>query len=171
MNRLQTIFPSSTKSTDTKAKIVDHTLVATFRASNPPVVWRMDLEKNHSFSLAIQKATGTWDLGIMSPKGEFAVVTRFDDRRAADEALATVESAMFNTVFGGGGESDKIMRIGAWIAGGLVVIILISMVIGGLRGGSSSAAPAQSAAKPAAAAIKQGVPQDADAVLNMQLGK
>ena len=66
MNQLDTIFPS--EKSDVRAKVVGHSLVASFRTSNPPTVWCLDLDNNPNFSLAIQKGTDDWELGITSPQ-------------------------------------------------------------------------------------------------------
>lgn len=163
MNRLQTIFPFMKAAV--KAKIVGHTVVATFRTSNPPTVWRMDLEKNHSFALAIQKGAGDWELGVMSPKGEFTAVARFDDRREVDHALAAVEAAMFSNPNGTGA---KVWRVSAMAAAILAVFIVGGALLGWMQTGGQDTAPMPPQAagpinKPAA--VRSGVPMDADAVL------
>jgi hypothetical protein len=126
-NNLQVIFPNPRQ--DVRAKVVDHTLVATFRSSNPPTVWRMDLEKNHSFAVAIQKRSTDWELGVMSPKGEFTVVARFDDRAAVDEAMAEVETAMFSNPNSTG---IKVWRLSAMTAAMVFLILFGYLVIAGI---------------------------------------
>ena len=97
MNAMQEIFPlGAGRSPDVRARVVEHSLVTSFRSSNPPTVWRMDLEKNHSFAVAIQKKEQDWELGVMSPKGDFTVVARFHERADVDAAMSEVESAMFS---------------------------------------------------------------------------
>jgi hypothetical protein len=120
MNSFQTIFPAGSKP-EVRAKVVDHTLVATFRTSNPPIVWRMDLEKNHSFAVAIQKRDEDWELGVMSPKGDFTVVARFDDRAAVDQAMSEVEAAMFSNPNSTG---IKVWRVSAMTAAMVGIIII-----------------------------------------------
>ena len=168
MNQLRAIFPR--EKSDVTAKIVDHTLVASFRTSNPPTVWRLDMEKNHSFTLSIQKRAEDWELGVMSPKGEFTVVARFDDRREVDQAFAAVETAMFRNPHSTGA---KVWRISAMVAAILAVIMAGIMVLTWLQLAFSpkivpSGAEAPAARSSAAAPVKNGVPVDADAVLGHQ---
>ncbi|MEJ0061720.1 MAG: hypothetical protein WDO70_00580 [Alphaproteobacteria bacterium] len=171
MNQWQNIFPGS--NAKVKAKIVGHTLVATFRVSNPPTIWRMDLDKNHSFAVAIQKHAADWELGIMAPKGEFTTVARFDDRLAVDEALAAVETAMFGNPNSTGA---KTLRIGAMTATVLAILLAAWWTVVNLSymaqqnamamqqqaavSGAGRAAPA--------VALKPGTPADADTVLGRQ---
>jgi hypothetical protein len=168
MNQLQTIFPM--EKSDVRAKVVGHSLVASFRTSNPPTVWCLDLEKNHSFALAIQKRVEDWELGVMSPKGEFTVVARFDDRREVDRALASVEKAMFANPYATGA---KVWRISAMTAAILGVILCGAWVFAWMQSrmnpdGIRQAMESRINARVGAAATPQprtGVPTDADAVL------
>lgn len=73
---------------------VGTSLVATFDKANPPLIWRFDLERNHSFTLAMQGQDGEWELGVTSVKGEFHPVARFPLREDAEEALETVSGAL-----------------------------------------------------------------------------
>jgi len=180
VNNLQAIFPVAQQQ-DVRAKVVDHTLVATFRTSNPPTVWRMDLEKNHSFAVAIQKRDADWELGVMSPKGDFTVVARFDDRAAVDVAMAAVEAAMFSNPNSTG---IKVWRVSAMTAAMVLLIIIgyLTLMWLGPQNNSNArvvapvaasshpveqraAAPAPSIAPPS---IGRGVPIDADAVLGKE---
>ena len=69
-------------------------LVAAFHRADPPLVWRFDLERNHSFSLALQGEDGDWELGLTSQKGEFYPVARFTTREDAEDAFAGVEKVL-----------------------------------------------------------------------------
>ena len=69
-------------------------LVATFAKANPPLIWRFDLERNHSFTLGLQGDEQEWELGVTSPKGEFHPVARFASREDADEAFAAISEAL-----------------------------------------------------------------------------
>ena len=76
------------------AKLVGTNLVASFSCANPPLIWKFDLERNHSFTIALQGEEGDWELGITSPKGEFYPVTHFLSREDAEEAMAKVEKTL-----------------------------------------------------------------------------
>lgn len=69
-------------------------LVAAFDHSNPPVVWRFDMDKNHSFALAIQGKEGDWHLGVWNPRGEFSSVARFEQRGDVDYALQKLRDTL-----------------------------------------------------------------------------
>jgi cbb3-type cytochrome oxidase subunit 3 len=69
---------------------VKSSLVATLSKANPPLIWRFDLERNHSFTLALQGQDNEWELGVTSPRGEFNPVARFPLREDAEEALAAI---------------------------------------------------------------------------------
>lgn len=77
-----------------EAQVNGQSLTVAFRKANPPMIWRFDLERNHSFTLAIQGEEGDWELGVTSPKGDFFAVTRFLDKEAADEAFNNVQKAL-----------------------------------------------------------------------------
>ena len=78
----------------TEAKCNGLMLTAGFHAANPPLIWRFDLERNHSFTLALQGEEGDWELGVTSPKGEFYPVVHFLAREDAEEAFATIEKTL-----------------------------------------------------------------------------
>ena len=72
----------------TEAKCNGSMLTVGFHAANPPLIWRFDLERNHSFTLALQGEDGDWELGVTSPKGDFYPVVHFAAREDAEEAFA-----------------------------------------------------------------------------------
>ena len=76
------------------AKRVGDSLVAAFHKANPPLVWRFDLTRNHSFSLALQGQESDWQLGLTSPTGEFQSVAHFPARADAEEAFAETEKIL-----------------------------------------------------------------------------
>jgi hypothetical protein len=179
INNLQVIIPQSNQ--DVRAKVVEHTLVATFRTSNPPTVWRMDLEKNHSFAVAIQKNVNDWELGVVSPKGEFTIVARFHERAAVDAAMAEVEAAMFSNPNSTG---IKVWRLSAMTAA-MVSLIIVGYLLVSYLGPNNAATPVAVATSshtvaspversvfsapvvvpvPSTQPVIKGVPQDADAV-------
>lgn len=69
-------------------------LIATFPNANPPLIWRFDLERNHSFTVAMQGQDNEWELGVTSVKGEFHPVARFPMREDAEEAFETVSVSL-----------------------------------------------------------------------------
>jgi hypothetical protein len=157
----------------TKAKIIDHALIASFRDSNPPTVWRMDLEKNHSFAVAIQGREGDWELGIMSPRGEFTVVARFASRAEIDGAFAAVQKALMsppNSLLA------KLKRVALVTATIVLVLIAGAKLLDTLPSSRTTVAltpqPSQMAAPAAPAApavpIQSGIPLPADEVLKAQ---
>lgn len=79
---------------------VQSSLVATFAKANPPLVWRFDLERNHSFTVALQGEGNEWELGITSPKGEFTPVATFPQREDAEEALVAISEELARGPFG-----------------------------------------------------------------------
>lgn len=78
----------------TKVRQNGHTLVAAYHNANPPLIWKFDLERNHSFTLALQGEDGDWELGVTTPKEEFHPVARFASREDAEEAFAKTQRAL-----------------------------------------------------------------------------
>lgn len=160
MNAMQEIFPlGAGRSPDVRARVVEHSLVASFRSSNPPTVWRMDLEKNHSFAVAIQKKEQDWELGVMSPKGDFTVVARFHERADVDAAMSEVESAMFSNPNSTG---IKVWRLSAMTAAMVLLIILGYALLVNLVPDYDRSLVQRHSAAPV---MRSNVPQDADAIL------
>jgi hypothetical protein len=139
-----------------EAKRVGSTLVAIFRASKPELIWKFDLERNHSFTLALQGDEGDLELGVTSPKGEFYPIARFAAREDADEAFLAVQKVLMK------GKCSRAACLLKW-AGGLVLLLLIATFVAALMVGRglgvgqvwSSSAPV----------IQNGVPLPADQVL------
>jgi hypothetical protein len=69
-------------------------LTVGFHNANPPLIWRFDLERNHSFTLALQGEDADWELGVTSPKGDFYPVAHFAAREDAEEAFVKLEKAL-----------------------------------------------------------------------------
>lgn len=69
-------------------------LTVGFHNANPPLIWRLDLEQTHTFSMILQGAEGDWDLGMTSPRGEFTPVAHFSAREDAEDAFDEVEAAL-----------------------------------------------------------------------------
>jgi hypothetical protein len=78
----------------TEATVSGNSLIATFHKANPPLVWKFDLERNHSFTVALQGEEGDWELGLTSPKGDFYPITHFLTREDADDAFRCVNKAL-----------------------------------------------------------------------------
>jgi hypothetical protein len=152
----------------TKVKIVDHALVASFRDSNPPTVWRMDLEKNHSFAVAIQGREGDWELGIMSPRGEFTVVARFVTRGEVDVAFDGIQKVLLSAP---NSFRRKLLRAAVLTATVVGIIVLGVAIITLVPTGSTvttSAPQVMSAPAVPAVPIQSGIPLPADEVLRGQ---
>jgi hypothetical protein len=82
-----------------EASVIGSSLVASFNKANPPLVWKFDLERNHSFTIALQGEEGDWELGLTSPKGDFYPVTHFLTREDAEDAFAGVQKALAKKKF------------------------------------------------------------------------
>ena len=136
------------------AKLVGNTLVAVFRASDPSLIWKFDLERNHSFTLALQGEEGDLELGVTSPKGEFYSVARFASREDAEEAFAAVQKVLMK---------KRWCRMKGWLAWaiGIAILILLIMFIGRIIGGHSSVGSSAASQNN----LPQGVPLPADQIL------
>lgn len=108
-----------------EVKRVGSTLIAGFHKAKPPLIWSFDLERNHSFTLALQGEEGDWELGVTSPKGDFYSVTRFLSREDADEAFARVQKALMTEKRS---TSWLVAKIAAAIAGFLVLMCVLLAV-------------------------------------------
>jgi hypothetical protein len=106
-------------------RMIGATLVASFHRANPPLIWRFDLEHNHSFSLALQGDDGDWELGLTSQKGEFQPVASFAVRDDAEQAFVKVEHMLAKGRTGW----FKILLRGLWAI--ILLIVLGALVIGG----------------------------------------
>jgi hypothetical protein len=78
----------------TLAKIKGSTLTVGFHSAKSPLIWRFDLDRNHSFTFSLQGDEGDWELGVTSVKGDFSPVAHFDEREDAEEALDIVEKTL-----------------------------------------------------------------------------
>src|ERR1700722_15946366 len=77
-----------------EARRIGNAVVAAFHKANPPLVWRFDLERNHSFSLALQGAEGDWQLGLTSSEKEFQAIAHFAERTDAERAFTETEKIL-----------------------------------------------------------------------------
>jgi nitrate reductase NapE component len=157
----------------TQARCTQSMLTVGFHAATPPLVWRFDLERNHSFTLSLQGEEGDWELGITSPKGDFYPVVHFAAREDAEEALATVEKTL---------SRKKGSLLGkAFMIVGLLALVIVVVVVGygfyaqhqmmnaAMTSTSTpfaaSAAPPSAAPPVAAEPAPDGIPLSADDVL------
>lgn len=103
-------------------------LIASFKASNPPQVWQMDLEKLTSYTLRLVEKEGEWDLGYAEPDDVFKSVAHFDERHDAECAYEAVQKALIE---GGGirqGASAGSI-VGLWIKRLLILVGLVFVVM------------------------------------------
>jgi hypothetical protein len=144
----------------TEAKCNGSMLTVGFHSANPPLIWRFDLERNHSFTLALQGEEGDWELGITTPKGDFYPVVHFVAREDAEEAFNKVEKIL-----------AKNRGVGPLIAKALMTVALVAVAIAAfvfLFGAFVNRAPSftSSAITPSSGpAVIEGIPLSADDVL------
>src|ERR1700733_6265128 len=105
-----------------QAKLVGNTLVAVFRTSNPNLIWKFDLERNHSFTLALQGEEGDLELGVTSSKGEFYPIARFASQEDAEEAFTAVQKILMRRRHG------KLKNFLLWACGVMLVLLLATMI-------------------------------------------
>ena len=151
-----------------EARRIGSTLVVAFRMSQPRLVWRFDLEKNHSFSLALEGEEGAWELGVNSPKGEFYPVARFAAREDADQAFAAVQRAMMRK--NGNWFGWLLKAIGALalffvLAAGVAIFFIDRLGFMSIAHNPYAAMGMAAPAAAPAAAPPDGVPLPADQVL------
>jgi hypothetical protein len=151
---------------NTEAKISGHTLTAGFHSANPPLIWRFDLERNHSFTLSLQGEEGDYELGITSPRGDFYPVVHFADREDAEEALLKVEATLAKRRGGAGSLVMKALGVVAALA----AIIIVAVVGFGLYVQHQASAPSaqlssEIAPQGAPTPMPDGIPVSADDVL------
>lgn len=141
-----------------QAKLVGNTLVATFRNSNPNLIWKFDLERNHSFTVALQGDEGDFELGMTSLKGEFYPIARFASREDADEAFSAVQKILMKR------RQGRLKALFVWVCG-LALMILVVMMVGRYVINSFSSGSPPSALSASVPKIRNGVPLPADQVL------
>jgi hypothetical protein len=146
----------------TEAKCSGSMLTVGFHSAHPPLIWRFDLERNHSFTLSLQGDEGDWELGITTPKGDFYPVVHFATRDDAEEALLRVEKTLARKR--GGSFIGKAM-IGLGIVAAIIVIgvFVFGSIVNSTMGNAVTAI--NSGAIPGVAMPQMGVPQSADDVL------
>lgn len=73
---------------------VHSSLVANFSTAEPPLTWRLDLDRHDNFSLELRKYGETTTLGMLKAGTDFQPVASFPSRDDAEEALARVSKVM-----------------------------------------------------------------------------
>lgn len=106
------------------AKMVGSTLVASFQNANPPLIWKFDLQRNHSFTLVLQGEDGDWELGLNSPRGDFYPIVHFYAREDADEAFVKVQKILMKK------RSSPGWRFVKWTLGILLTGFVLFMTYG-----------------------------------------
>jgi hypothetical protein len=139
-----------------EAKRIGTSLVAAFHRANPPLVWRFDLERNHSFSLALQGDEGEWELGLTSPKGDFQPVARFAVREDAEVAFIKVERILSKRDIAWFKLALKIVAVIV-----LLIAIAIPLSFFKIQWGSSQKSDTITSMTPSAAAPYAGMPEGA----------
>ncbi|MGE3622367.1 MAG: hypothetical protein AB7H77_00650 [Bdellovibrionales bacterium] len=136
-----------------EARVVGTTLVAAFHKSNPSIVWKFDLERNHSFTISLHAKDSDFELGVASPKGEFYSIARFPTYEDAEEALRAVQKALMTKKMDG-----KWLRRALFAVCAVAAVLFMIAFIGYLLAGKMPSAPE----KPV---VRNGVPLPADQVL------
>ncbi len=154
----------------TEAKCDGTTLTAAFPTASPPLIWRFDLERNHSFTFSQRGGDGKWELGVTSPNGDFCSVAYFTSRAEADDALVKVGHALAHKrpdfavgLASGGMPSALIIRsltvVGVAAAVIILLVFLVSPFLHKTHAVSSATASAPTVVQ------EDGVPLSADDVL------
>ena len=147
----------------TEARLKGTLLTVGFHTAKAPLIWRFDLEQNHSFSLALRAVGEDWELGMTTAKGDFSPIAVFEDRDSAQEALMRVEKALSKK----GGPTALLFRaagIITLIASVLALLAILSVLGIHYWGWWMNGAPTQTAA-PQAPVMREGAPMSADEVL------
>lgn len=137
-----------------EAKRMGSTLVVAFHRANPPLIWRFDLERNHSFTLALQGEEGDWELGVTSPKGEFYTITRFLAREDAEEAFRITQKTLMK-------KRCRWLKVFGVILAVLLLVLTALYLVGRLSG---SGLPSESQGS-SPVEMQGGIPLPADQVL------
>ena len=136
-------------------------LTVHFSTATPSLIWRFDLERNHSFTLSLQGEEGDWELGVTSPQGDFYPVAHFAAREDAEEAMIKVGKSLSRTSKGAGSGSRMLRALLIFcVLVGCVVLVVIGV---GFWAGHPS--PQLSSALSPSPMVQEGVPMSADDVL------
>jgi hypothetical protein len=163
--------------TKVEARTEGSILVAAFHAATPPLVWRYDLARNHSFTLGIRESVNGWELGLSTLPAEFQPVAHFITYEDATQAIAQVEKALMKR----GGHMGWFWPL-MKILGGLILALVLGVILylgfslfnvtrvaGNMAASAVSSAAGGMPAVPAAPKepMRSGVPLSADDVLTM----
>jgi len=110
------------------------------------LVWQFDLERNHSFTVAMQGEEGDWELGVTSPKGEFYPVVHFQAREDAEDGFAAVQKILMKKKRS---VMWRVFKVLAWI---LVFVVLLAAGIGFMISRTASQMSSMSSFMPLAGA-------------------
>jgi hypothetical protein len=153
-------------------KLVGPNLVAAFHRAQPPLIWRFDLERNHSFTVALQGDEGDWELGITSAKGDFYPIVHFAAREDAEDALESVQTLLMKkgrSKFWGICKNFVLLLVVAALLffGGVHLMTRLNpslaSLVSPLTPATTSLAPAPT--PPGPGALPSGIPVPADDVL------
>jgi len=151
----------------TEAKCTGSMLTVGFHGANPPLIWRFDLERNHSFTLSLQGEEGDWELGVTSPRGDFHPVVHFSAREDAEEALMKVEKTLSRNKNPGSLILKVLMGLGIVAVIVVVAVVLFGTVI--LQHSSSLSTPVNPVTvltpQSTPTTMPEGIPVTADDVL------
>jgi hypothetical protein len=134
------------------AKKSGSTLVVSFQKSTPPLIWKFDLEKNHSFTVALQGEDNDLQLGVNSARGEFTPIAHFSDRDSAEEAFMALQEILM--------KSQRNITGIVFACLGIAFVLLLIMAAIGLISASHNAPVAGGLQE-----ITPGIAQPADSVL------
>jgi len=147
----------------TEAKCNGDMLTVGFHGANPPLIWRFDLERNHSFTLSLQGEEGDWELGITTPKGDFYPVVHFVAHEDAEEAFIKVEKILAKRK----GTASLIAKALLAVAALALLVVGGVLLFGFYVGHRTSPILSSTTVAPTTppSQIKEGVPLSADDVL------
>ncbi len=143
----------------TEARLKGSMLTVGFYSAKSPLIWRFDLDRNHSFTLSLQGDEGDWELGVTTPKGDFISVAHFDEREDAEDALMKVEKTLASK-WGGTAFVLKVVALVALVAVGIVLAVGLFGFFVSQQSLSSSVGKAGPSTT-----VREGVPLSADDVL------
>jgi len=103
---------------------VRSSLTAAFAKSNPPLIWRFDLERHRDFALALrQDAAGVWELTMDLPYSEPRVIASFAAREDAEDALDAIGDVLSRNIPG------RIVGFFKWVGVAVVALIIVEMAL------------------------------------------
>ncbi len=148
----------------TSARAAGSILTASFGAASPPTAWRFDLEKNHSFTLALAEQKEGWELKVLLAQGEPVSIARFIARGDAEEALGQVSAAL-NKGIGRDSDLPPLLQNFGLLGLAACVLMLFGLFAFFVIHTSGTSSPIQAPVKTSMAPLKPGMPVSADDVL------